>query len=251
MAATEEIRACLASPKLPPFPPPPLNIPDGLDRAPPSSLQQQPYELSSLSPSRVLPPTPLGYFQLSSIAAPPGLLNDVASPKYLQELWCDFDRVGGGVHGALGEGVDGGSDHHGCPPTVAALHLPPLGTWRSTTSAKPMMIEQQCEEDVKEEAASGHISSRKRRAAPSRGKAALPPSRRPRGAYRCRKCGGPKRAHDCPFACRQRSAGTQTNLAITGNDGSDREGEDEEDGDEDDGMSDDGASDEEEEDDER
>jgi hypothetical protein len=40
--------------------------------------------------------------------------------------------------------------------------------------------------------------------------------RHPRGFYRCRKCGGAKRAHDCPFACRQKSMATQTNIEITG-----------------------------------
>ena len=39
---------------------------------------------------------------------------------------------------------------------------------------------------------------------------------RKRGKYRCRKCGEEKRAHDCPFACKQRSVSTQTNLEVTG-----------------------------------
>ena len=39
---------------------------------------------------------------------------------------------------------------------------------------------------------------------------------RRRGKYRCRKCGEAKRAHDCPFACKQKSVATQTSLEVTG-----------------------------------
>lgn len=220
MAADKDTACSTASPT---FPPPRLNIPNGIDRS-------EPYELSSLSPSRVLPPTPLGFFQLSPAAASTRLLGGATSPKYLQELWRDFDRVGGGLPGALEDRTEAGSAHLDPPSTTAVLHRPPLGTWRSKTTFKPVIELQQGdendteedenedEEEADEEAAFGP-PSRKRRATPSRGSRA-PPSRRPRGAYRCRKCGGPKRAHDCPFACRQRSTGTQTNLAITGNDSS-------------------------------
>lgn len=210
-----------------------------------------PYELSSLSPSRVLPPTPQGYYQLPLLlppttpassaptAAAAGVnaadhnpLTTMGSPRCILELWRDFDLNGnGGARGHGAEAGEGGGGGDGGHAPVQYVRLPPMGTWpagsgaaavarpnRRATSRRPSAFSSAAA--ASHDGGEGEDDS-------SRG--AQTTRRRRRGAYRCRKCGGPKRAHDCPFACRQRSAGTQTNLAITGNgDEEQKEGEEQE-----------------------
>jgi hypothetical protein len=146
------------------------------------------------------------------------------SPLYVKELWEDFDHFGPATPKAKEEQDSKTTPGvvlrgAGAPQTIA---LPRIGTWRTSNSNATTTTNTMARTNItaliattSPQYSSASSSSSTLNMDYDKTKKAKH-RRRPRGSYRCRKCGGAKRAHDCPFACRQKSAGTQTALDITG-----------------------------------
>lgn len=165
---------------------------------------------TDLSPTSILPATPKDLFTTILPLTPP---DATKSPRYVKELWDDFDKVGFLSSSCVPPPP---------PPSPVSMNVTPkyamprMGIWLSNTSnstSKRDDIPAQLPRPAAQRAfPSFPLGSHFLPASPQKEKN----RRQPRGLYRCRKCGGAKRAHDCPFACRQKSMGTQTNLDITG-----------------------------------
>ena len=174
------------------------------------NLSHQVPPATDLSPTSILPATPKDLFTTILPLTPP---DATKSPRYVKELWDDFDKVGT---------LPSSSVPPPPPPSPVSMDvtavpvMPRIGVWRSNTSnstSKRDNIQALLPRLAAQHAApSFPLGSYFPPASPLKEKC----RRQPRGLYRCRKCGGAKRAHDCPFACRQKSMTTQTNLDITG-----------------------------------
>lgn len=170
---------------------------------------------TDLSPTSIFPPTPIDLFTTILPLTPP---DATKSPRYVKELWddFDFDRLD-----ALPKVCVPPPPPPSPVPIVAKPipALPRIGVWRSSTSSSTSKrggsaVVQAPLPPVAQPAVSSFPLGPYLPPAPPLKKKRR--RRHPRGFYRCRKCGGAKRAHDCPFACRQKSMATQTNLEITG-----------------------------------
>ncbi len=154
-----------------------------------------------LSPSSIFPPTPLNLFTTIIPMTP---LDATKSPRYVKELWDNFDQF------------DPSSKPSRLPPLPPPAQAEPwVGTWPKSNRSTNSLLASSSSSSGSGSGSSMAISpppvkptTQKLTNAEKR--------RRLRGSYRCRKCGGAKRAHDCPFACRQKSVASQTSLEITG-----------------------------------
>lgn len=172
---------------------------------------------ADLSPTSTFPPTPLDLFTTILPLTPP---DATKSPRYVKELWDDFDHFGASLRTYLPPPP--------LPPSPVpaddakpAPALPRLGVWRSNSTsvakrADSVVVQALPPPSSPPAMQSATIPSPIGLYVPSAPPLKKKRRRHPRGAYRCRKCGGAKRAHDCPFACRQKSMATQTSLEITG-----------------------------------
>jgi len=171
---------------------------------------------TDLSPTSIFPPTPMDLFTTILPLTPP---DATKSPRYVKELWDDFDQLN-----ALPRA------HIPPPPPPSPVPmvakpipaLPRIGVWRSSSSSSTLnnmgkrggsVVVQAPPPPATQPAATSFPLGPYLPPAPPLKKKRR---RHPRGFYRCRKCGGAKRAHDCPFACRQKSMATQISLEITG-----------------------------------